>query len=180
MHKLREQFAEIYPPSAPEFLYHFLTLARTAIAEDVRRGRHAYPIGGIMQPDFDAMAGEPFILPGKAIFHDSKEVFKRALGKDWNTNRQDYRQSTASSSVSQQKENTIRMDEEKPKASGTPKPDPSFSNSPQSFEEVPNTHPTQVSKIDDSLPDKNIPSQGIKHPILRPNPRYSPPHDTFA
>lgn len=68
MHKLRETVAEIYPPSAPEFLFHWSMFARTAMAVDARRGRCTYPIGV-------TMVGDPFILPGKAIFHDCKESF---------------------------------------------------------------------------------------------------------
>lgn len=91
MHELRAAFAEVYPPAAPEFHYHWLTFARTAIAEDKRRGRYVYPISGTISKDYDPMVGDPIILPGKAIFHDSKESFYRALGKKWETSSGDSR-----------------------------------------------------------------------------------------
>lgn len=59
-------------------------LARTAIAEDVRRGCDADPIGGQIPEDYNCMEGDPIILSGKVIFQDSKESFQQALGKDWN------------------------------------------------------------------------------------------------
>lgn len=83
MQQLQDDFAKVLSPKAPYFHYHFSTFARTAIAEDIRRGRTAYPIGGYIPADYDCMVGEPIILPGKAIFQDSKDVFHRALGKDW-------------------------------------------------------------------------------------------------
>lgn len=85
MHKVRDQLAQIYPALAPEFLYHLSKLARTDIAKDVRRGRHTYPMGVYCQILTPWKEIHPSILPGKAIFHDSKEAFRRALGKDWNS-----------------------------------------------------------------------------------------------
>lgn len=81
MRDLRDAFAKIYNPKAPEFHYHFSALARTAIAEDARRGRIPYPVGGTMSADYDVMEGNPVILPGKAVFHDSKESFARTLSR---------------------------------------------------------------------------------------------------
>lgn len=109
MEQLCEAFAAISPPLAPDFLYHFSKLARTAIAEDFRRGRHPYRIGGMVPENYDPMVGKPFILPGKSIYHNSKEVFRRALGKDWNSNRSDSRNNTmnleAFSNTTQEKDN---------------------------------------------------------------------------
>lgn len=79
---LENFFAGIYPPLGPEFLYHFSNLAQKAIAEDIRQGRQAYLIGGVMQADLDELAGDPFIMPWNAIVHNSKDVFRRALCKD--------------------------------------------------------------------------------------------------
>lgn len=64
-----------------------------------------------MQADFDAMAGDPFILPGKAIFHNLKEVFRRAFRKDWNSSRTDFRQRDSTSNPPQGKDSK-RLDED--------------------------------------------------------------------
>lgn len=79
---LRDAFAEVFDPRAPDFHFHFSTLARTAIAEDIRRGQKGYPIGGTMSADYDVMVGDPVILPGKSVFHDSRDVFKRARDRE--------------------------------------------------------------------------------------------------
>lgn len=88
---LREAFAKIISPQAPDFHHNFLALACTAITEDIRRGRHPYPIWGLIPANYDCMVGDPIILPGKYIFQDSKDVFLSALGKDWNTIRSELR-----------------------------------------------------------------------------------------
>lgn len=147
MHELRYQFAQIYPPSAPEFLYHFSTLAQTAIAEDVRRGRHAYPIGGSISSDFDPMEGDPFILPGKAIFHDSKEVFRRALGKEWNNSRSDFRNGTRTAEHVPQNE----------------------TDTPESKPTLLSIHP-EPHRLE-RIFDERVPPVST----LRPHPRFTPP-----
>lgn len=68
MHKLGEKFAEIYPSSAPGFLHHFLTLAQTAITEDVIQGHHAYPIGGFMQAGLPRWLQTHSFFLGKTSF----------------------------------------------------------------------------------------------------------------
>lgn len=103
-------------------MYHLPTLAQTTIAENVRQGRHTYPTGGVMQADFDVMAGDQFILPGKSKFHDSKEMFRRALGKDWNSNRNNYWQRDPTSNLPQPESSKEHNEAARSDLDETPKP----------------------------------------------------------
>lgn len=176
MHEFREAFAEIYPPSAPEFHYHFSTLARTAIMEDARRGRRTYPIGGTMGPNYDPMVGNPIILPGKAIFHNSKESFQRALDRVYNAGRiasqpEDQATENTRSTSSQKISGSLgkrRMDEE-------PRSGSFKIEEKESGNLLDRVAPLQEGK---SNLDSYIPLLG--NPNLRPHPRFSPPHDTYT
>lgn len=173
MEQLREAFAAIYPPSAPDFLYHFSTLARTAIAKDIRRGRHPYPIGGTVPENHDPMEGKPFILPGKSIFHDLKNVFCRALGKDWNSNRSDSRNDTVHldtfSNTNQEKNNEF-MDDEDEKI---------YQSFPPTQSDEPRIDHTRgfFERIDDSTKGKS----NLSGPApLHPQPYFSPENNAYS
>lgn len=176
MHELRDAFAEIYPPSAPEFLFHWSTFARTAIAEDARRGRRTYPVGGTMAEDFDPMVGDPFILPGKAIFHDSKESFRQALGKNFNEQRTDLRSPNISVDNSQETSSQqISSKSGKKKADSTIVEEGETGGEEKVASLLERLQPSEEGQ---SISHSYIPISS--NPNLRPHPCFSPPHGAFA
>lgn len=186
MHELRQAFAEIYPPSVPGFHYHFSTLARTAITEDARRQRFTYPIGGTMGEDYDPMVGDPIILPGKSVFHDSKESFRRALGSDWNQNRTNARSQSRAEDIPSH--NTLQFESS---SRITPSVLPSNRTSEKQEGMDKSAKDEGRFKEEDSLLDRIEPTfQGQSFvsyhiptrnsPNLRPHPRFSPPRDAYT
>lgn len=162
MAELRDAFAKIYNPATPDFHYHFSTLARIAITEDIRRGRKGYPIGGVIPADYDIMVGDPVILPGKAIFYDSREALHRAMAKDT---------STLGDSEIRRSQN-ISLDELKPT-------DSHFLNPSSSFDPT-SALSDRISPAGEIYDERSHVGKG-KEPELRSHPRFSPPHnDAFA
>lgn len=175
MHELRDAFAEIYPPSAPEFLFHWSTFARTAIAEDARRGRRTYPIGGTMAQDFDPGMGDPFILPGKTVFQGCKEVFRQALGRNFDQQRTDLRSPNISIVNSQEipsQQISSKLGKKKAESSMGDEDDAGGEEKVASLLER-----LQPSEEGQSISHSYIPVSTI--PNLRPHPRFSPPHGAF-
>lgn len=124
-----------------------------------------------MQSDLEAMAGDPFILLGKSIFHDLKEVFKQALFQDWNTNRQEYRKTSSSFDLPQTKGTSSCNEPAKSSVDITPKPDPLFSDSVHSLGNVSNTQSLHIPRVDEHIQVENVHIQGSIHPVLCPPPR---------
>lgn len=186
MHELRQAFAKIYPPSVPGFHYHFSTLARTAITEDARRQRFAYPVGGTMGEDYDPMVGDPIILPGKSVFHDSKDSFRRALGDDWNQNRNDTRSQSRAENISTQhtlqSENSSRINPSDLSNKKSNIGEEGVSKSGKA-EEGSQERESLLDRMEPSFQGQSflsshIPARGS--PNLRPHPRFSPPHNAYT
>lgn len=142
----RDYFAKIYNPNAPEFHWHFSTLARTAISEDSRRGRTPYPIGGTLHADYNVMVGDPIILPGKAVFQDTKESLRRALARE----------------IIEERHRTLVQERSADTPISQSLQDKNVSTEDSSLK---NTFVKHVSFIEKG-----------KEPYLRPHPCFSPPH----
>lgn len=133
-----------------------------------------------MQADSDPMAADPLILPGKAIFHDSKEVFRREFGKDWNSIRNNFRQRDTLSNTPQEKDFIEHIDTSRLDFNKSSKPNLSVKDAVETLSGNFNTQTYRDHDKNKTSCKGKSPAHEDRRLTLLPHPPFSRPHDTFA